>query len=414
MTFTGCSNSRRLGPALLLLATLLPAVRADIVLEWNAAMTGFNEHQTPPGIPGAPPLEVRAYAMAHTAMFNAIEHAGNSHAHAGAAGAEAAHDVLVKLLPGGTADFDALLLQHLAAIPEGPDKMLGRSIGAETALRLLATRADDGATSSEGPYKPGSKPGNYQFTPPFNGYVVYPRLGQTRPFALKSADQFRAPVPYSVLDPEYAFEFNEVRALGALHSAVRTADQTDTARFWYEMSAFGWNRMARILAAGQEDSLLERARLFAVLNTAMIDAFIASFESKYTYHFWRPLTAIHAAETDGNPFTAADPDWESLMLTPPMPDYISTHAALGGAAETVLIWFFRGDEHPFTLPSTMAAQFPDLKPRTFHRISDAAAENALSRLFAGIHFRFACLGGLKQGRAVGAWVVQHAPFAGTR
>jgi len=356
-------------------------------------------------------------------MFNAIQHAGNSRAHAGAAGARAAHDILVKLQPAGAMEFDALLSRQLAAFPDGPPKLMGITIGAEAALRLLIDRADDGAATAEGPYQPKKKPGSYQFTPPFDAvappggqapYAHFPKLGQVRPFVLKSADQFRAPAPYAVLDPEYAFEFNEVRVLGARQSPVRTPDQTDTARFWYEMSAFGWNRLARVLAARQDDSLIEHARLFAVLNTAMIDGFIASFESKYTYHFWRPLTAIREAATDGNPFTTPEPAWEPLMTTPPMPDYISTHAALGGAAETVLIWFFRGDEHTFTLTSTMTAAFPDLKPRTFHRISDAAVENSLSRLFCGIHFRFACLGGLKQGRAVGAWVVQHAPFASPR
>ena len=315
----------------------------------------------------------------------------------------------------GAESFHALLTRQLAAIPDGPDKTLGLSIGAESATRLLAERADDGAANAEGPYQPGRKPGSYQFTPPFNappfnGYATYPKLGQVRPFALRSADQFRAPPPYTVLDPEYAFEYNEVRVMGAEHSSVRTADQTDAARFWYEMSAFGWNRLARLLSARRNDSLLERARLFAVLDAAMIDAFIASFESKYAYNFWRPLTAIQQAGTDGNPFTTPEPGWHPLMHTPPMPDYISTHAAQGGAAATVLIRFF-GDEQVFTLPTTMTAQYPDLQPRTFQRISDAAVENALSRLYAGIHFRFACLTGLKQGREVGAWVVAQAPFA---
>ena len=398
-------------PALLLASTLVP-LRADVVLEWNEAMLHHNEIQPPPG---QPPLELRAYAMAHIAMFRAIEHATNSQGEPAAAGARAAHDVLVRLQPGGAESFHALLARQLAAIPDGPDKTLGLSIGAESATRLLAERADDGAANAEGPYQPGRKPGSYQFTPPFNappfnGYATYPKLGQVRPFALRSADQFRAPPPYTVLDPEYAFEYNEVRVMGAEHSSVRTADQTDAARFWYEMSAFGWNRLARLLSARRNDSLLERARLFAVLDAAMIDAFIASFESKYAYNFWRPLTAIQQAGTDCNPFTTPEPGWHPLMHTPPMPDYISTHAAQGGAAATVLIRFF-GDEQVFTLPTTMTAQYPDLQPRTFQRISDAAVENALSRLYAGIHFRFACLTGLKQGREVGAWVVAQAPFA---
>jgi hypothetical protein len=403
---------RRVFAAVLLLGTAVRGAFADVVIDWNVAMTHYNESQPPPG---APPLEIRAYAMAHIAIFNAVDRAIKEQASGEAAAAQAAHDVLVKTLPGGAADFDALLAKQLAALPGGANRTAGLRIGAEAANSILVARAYDGAAAGEGPYKPGSHPGDYRFTPPFdgppfNGYATFPNLGKVMPFVLKSADQFRAPAPYTVRDPEYAFEFNEVRVLGARNSAVRTPDQTEMAQFWYEMSAFGWNRIARLLATEQPDSLLNHARLFATLNVAMADAFIAGFDSKYTHNFWRPITAIHEAATDDNNFTAADPAWEPLMLTPPMPDYISTHASLGAAASVVLIWFFHGDEHTFTLTSTMAGPIPGLHPRTFHRISDAAQENAMSRLFAGIHFRFACIAGLTQGRDVGAWVVQHAPY----
>jgi len=404
-------NLGRLGPALLLLAAAAPVMRADLVLEWNTAMTHYTESQPQPGQPS---VELRAYALAHLAMFHAIEHAGNSRGHPGAAGAQAAHDVLIKLFPGGAVDFNRLLEEQLATMPDGPEKMLGRNQGAEAALRLLAGRADDGFANGEGPYHPGTKPGDYQFTPPFEGYAHFPKLGQARPLALKSPSQFRVPAPPAVTDPAYAFDFNEIKVLGARHSPVRTADQTNLARFWFEMSAYGWNRIARILAAQHEGSLLEHARLFALLNTAMTDTLVASFDSKYHYQFWRPITAIRAADTDGNPLTAADPDWEPLMLTPPMPDYPSAHAALGGAAETVLAWYFDGDAQDFILPTTMVAEFPELRPRTFHHLSEAAMENALSRMLVGIHFRSACLAGLKQGRDVGAWVVHHADIAANR
>jgi hypothetical protein len=384
----------------------------DVVIDWNAAMTHFNEAQPPPG---APPLEIRAYAMAHIAMFNAINQAGGGRGNMEAAAAQAAHDVLIATLPGGAAGFDALLARHLATIPAGAAKTTGVQTGATAGAAVLAARANDGAATGEGPYKPGSHPGDYRFTPPFdgppfNGYATFPKLGSVTPFVLKSGDQFRAPPPYAVRDPDYVFDFDEVKLLGARDSAVRTPEQTEMAQFWYEMSAFGWNRMARELAARQTDSLLDHARLFAALNAAMADAIIAGFESKYTYNFWRPVTAIHEAAVDDNNLTTANPAWEPLMHTPPMPDYISTHAAQGAAASVVLIWFFHGDEHTFTLASTMAGPIPGLHPRTFHRISDAAVENALSRMYAGIHFRLSCLAGLTQGRDVGAWVVQHAPY----
>jgi len=408
---TSPTLTKRVGLFLLAASLLLP-LRADVVLEWNEAMTHCNEAQPPPG---QPPLEMRAYAMAHLAMYQAIERAMNSRGDPATAGAQAAHDVLVTLLPAGTADFNALLARQLAAVPDGPDKLLAISAGTETATRLLAARAEDGFTTAESPYQPGKKPGDYQFTPPvdgppFNGYAHYPKLGKARPFVLKEGAQFRAAPPPAVLDPAYAFDLNEVKAFGAATASARTADQTAVARFWFEMSHFAWNRIARVLVSGRNDHLHERARLFAALNVALADGVLAGFESKYAYNFWRPFTAVRHADDDGNPFTAADTAWEPLLRTPPMPDYPSTHAVLSGAASAVLISYL-GDEQKFTLSSTMAANFSDAQPRSFARISDAATEGAMSRLYAGIHFRSACLAGLKQGREVGAWVISHAPFA---
>jgi hypothetical protein len=407
--------ARRLHAGVALLIGSACSASADVVIDWNATMNHYNESQPPPG---APPLEIRAYAMAHIAMFNAASEAVKAHASAEAAAAVAAHDVLVRDLPSALSVFDALLAKQLGQISDGSEKVIGLQIGGRAAREMLAERSNDGAAQGEGPYKPGTKPGNYQFTKPFDviappggspPYAHFPNLGKVTPFVLKSADQFRAPPPYSVRDPEYVFDFNEVKALGAKNSVARTADQTEIAQFWYEMAYFTWNRIARTLAAQQSDSLLDHARLFAALNAAMADGIIAGFDSKYTFAFWRPVTAIHEAARDVNNLTVADAAWEPLMLTPPMPDYIATHATMSAAASVVLIWFFHGDEHTFTVSSSMASAVPGLHERTYRRISDAAVECAVSRVFAGVHFRSACLLGLAQGRDVGAWVVQHAP-----
>ena len=158
--------------------------------------------------------------------------------------------------------------------------------------------------------------------------------------------------------------------------------------------------MARILIAQHGGDLLSHARILALLNAAMTDASIASLDSKFFYNFWRPITAIQRADTDGNDLTVADPTWQPLFLTPPVPDYPSNHAAMGGAASTVLAYFF-GDTNTFTFPSTTGA------PRTYHRISDAAKENCLSRMLVGIHFRLACEIGYEQGIDVGVWAIHH-------
>ena len=401
-----------------LVSIALPTAHADVVIDWNVAMTHFSEIQPPPGVP--PYLEARTYAMVHLALRNAIADATNGqgknqggYADANVAGAQAAHDVLVSQFPGGAIAFDTLLTAQLAAIPDGPAKTKSQQIGSSAAAAMLAARANDGSATAEVPFAPGSNPGDFQFSPPFNGppfngYAAAPLWGSVIPFALKRGDQFRAPPPYKVTDMDYTFDLNEIKACGSLTSSVRSEDQTALALFWYESSTFGWNRIARTVAEPHSLSLMENAQLFASLNVAIADAYIASLDSKYTYNFWRPVTAIQAAATDGNPSTEADPTWQPLLLTPPIPDYPSGHSCAGGAASTVLIATF-GDEQTFTLPSTMSLPFPSILPRTFHRISDAAKENAHSRMLVGIHFRLACEVGLEQGQEVGAWVVKHAP-----
>jgi hypothetical protein len=401
-----------------LLGAAIRGAAADVVIDWNVAMTHYSEIQPPPGLP--PFVDSRVFAMAHLAMLDAFDEAKGGHAHnwqhhgpasAEAAIAQAAHDVLVNQFPGGTADFDALLATQLAAIPNSAAKTRGLAIGADSAADQLASRANDGSATPTAPYTPGPNPGDYRFTPPFdgppfNGFADAVLWGKVKPFAMKRGSQFRAPPPYKVTDLAYTFDFNEIKVLGALSNSSRSGDQTDLALFWYENSSFGWNRVARVLDASQSHTLAEHVHLFASLNAAIADAYIASIESKYTYNFWRPITAIRLAATDGNDQTAADPAWDTLFLTPPVPDYPSAHSAAGGAAAAVLISFF-GDENTFTFQSTMSFPFPQIQPRTFHRISDAAKENALSRMLVGIHFRLACEMGLEQGYDVGSWVVRH-------
>ncbi|MEO6005206.1 MAG: vanadium-dependent haloperoxidase [Opitutus sp.] len=401
---------RRIIVGVLVVAAPLRSAFADVVLDWNAAMTHYSEIQPPPGV--APFAEARAYAMAHIAMRDAVTARGiNQGINNEAAAAQAAHDVLVAVLPGGTLGFDTLLSAQMAAIANGTGKTAGIALGAAHAARVLADRANDGSATPTSPYTPGTNPGDYQPTPPFNGppfngFVDAVNWGKVKPFSLVKGSQFRVPAPYKVTDLDYAFDLNEIKALGSATSTVRSSDQTDLALFWYESSPMGWNRIARLITAQHALTLVEQARLFAALNGALADAYIAAIESKFTYNFWRPITAIRAAATDGNPATAADPTWESLFLTPPIPDYPSAHACAGGAAATVLISVF-GDDQTFTLASTMSFPFPSIQPRTFHKISDAAKENALSRMLVGIHFRLACEVGLEQGTDIGRWVVKH-------
>jgi hypothetical protein len=305
----------------------------------------------------------------------------------------------------GAAIFNAAYATAIGAIPDSPARALGIEIGEAAAAVIIAQRAsDDPFGRLNTPYTPGSGPGAYQPTPPL--FIVL-GAGWTKvpTFVLKSNDQFRAPIPYSSLRSlEYTMDVNEIQALGKATSADRTADQTAIAKFWYENSSFGWNRIAQTLSAARGLSRAENARLFAALNCALADAYLASFDSKYLYNFWRPITAIRAGSTDDNPLTIEDATWAPLMNTPPIPDYPSGHSAAGGAA-SVVIAAFVGDENTFVHTSTTG-----IAPRTFQRLSDAATENAFSRMLVGIHFRRACTVGLEQGRAVGKYVLSRPDF----
>ena len=204
---------------------------------------------------------------------------------------------------------------------------------------------------------------------------------------------------------EYAADYNEVKAIGELNSATRTSEQSEIARFWYEGSPNGWNRIARVVAPQRGLDLWQSARLFGLLNFAMADGFIAGFDAKYFYNFWRPVTAIRAGATDGNPATIADPAWATFLVSPAIPDYPSTHSVLGAAAADVLARFFGSDAISFT--TTSGAPFPAIA-RSFTSFSQAARENADSRVYAGIHFRMACRDGLTQGAQVGRYAFENA------
>jgi hypothetical protein len=280
------------------------------------------------------------------------------------------------------------------------------AIGQAAAAAILALRSADGSIAPM-PYTPGTGPGIWQPTPPALLPAALPGWGQVTTFALASGGQFRPARPafFDLTSAEYAADYNEEKNIGDANSATRNAEQSEIARFWYEASPFGWNRIARNVLAKQNLDLWESAQLFALLNFAMADGFIAGFEAKYFYNFWRPVTAIRAGGADDNPDTIADPAWLPFLVTPNIPDYPSTHSVLGAAAAEVMARFFGADAISFT--TTSGAPFPGIT-RSFTGFSQAAQENADSRVYAGIHFRSACRDGLIQGAQIGRYVFEHA------
>jgi len=209
---------------------------------------------------------------------------------------------------------------------------------------------------------------------------------------------------------------NEIKAVGGIGDpttpTTRTEEQTEIGLFWIESSPLAWNRLARSVSARKGLDLWENARLFGLLNLAMADGYVGSWETKYHYSFWRPVTAIREGDADGNPHTSGDPNWTPLQLTYPMPDHDSGHAVQGGVAAEVLKRFFGADRIRFracslTLPPGSTCDDPSPVFRSYGSFSQAADENAVSRILIGIHFRRAVEEGTRHGRRIGRWAVAH-------
>ena len=407
----------------------------DTVARWNILAVAGTITAGQGAVPQSRTLAVVQVAV-HDAL-NAIDRRYEPYAFTGiaeddaspdAAVATAAHDALVGIISVGATlpafgtpaqqanavlAADAAYAEDLAAIPDGLPKTHGIAVGHAAALAILALRSNDQATVFV-PYTPGTLPGEWRPTPnpaPFDPPAAaaflpasLPGWGLVTPFVLRTSEQYLPDAPPALTSQEYANDYNEVKAIGSKSSGVRTGDQTMIARFWYEASGAGWSRIARVTADANGLDSWERARLLALVNLAMADGFIAGWQTKYTYNFWRPITAIRAGDTDGNDATIADPLWESLLNTPAIPDYTSTHSVLGGAAAEVLARFFATDTVSFTV--TSGAPFVGIT-RSFWSFSQAAEENADSRVFAGIHFRTACRDGIKQGRHIGQFAFRH-------
>jgi hypothetical protein len=386
---------------------------ADVVLEWNqVALDALKADRL------LPLYLAREAAIVHAAVYDAVNAIDRSYtplfadvkasrgASLQAAAAQAAHDTLVALSPEHRATFDATLAADLAGIPPGRAKQ-GIAVGKAVAQQILAWRSTDGSDRKV-PYMPGNEPGDWRPTPPAGAPAVAPRWGQVIPFCIPSGSAFRPPTQPALDSAEYTAAFEEVKNLGAANSTARTAEQSDIAQFWYGTagtftSAGYWNQIAQEIVVRRGDSLVQNARLFALLNLAQADAYIAVWDAKYTYDFWRPVTAIRAADTDPNPNTAPDPAWTSFKGTPAFPSYVSGHSGHSAAAAAVLAAYFETDDVPFTLSTD---SLPGVT-RCYPSFSAAVHEVSDSRVFAGIHWRFDVTAGEALGYEVGNYVASN-------
>ena len=391
---------------------------ADMIMAWNLAGTKAVDNMGS-GPSALPPMPIsRIYAMINIAMHDALnsivprfktyalKNARDRFADPNAAVAQAAHDVIVNLLPPQQAFADGLLNTSLNSISNCNKKDRGITLGKAAAAAIIALRTNDGAATAQTGYVQGTLPGQYRSTPPFdgppfNGFVAVPGWGKLTTFGLSNAAQFRPVAPYTLNSAAYTADFNEIKTLGCMTGSTRTADQTEIALFYIENAPTAFNRIARTMIVQKHLGGWASARLFALLQMAEADANIACFEAKFYYNFWRPITAIRLGSNDGNPTTVGDPLWNVLVPpTPPVPDYPSNHATNGGAGAAVLAAYFESDEINFTQTSPT---LPNVT-RTLNSFSQAARENSLSRIYVGYHFRNACEKGEEQGKKVGNYI----------
>lgn len=381
------------------------ALAADVVTEWNQKA-------------GASVLEAKIYpfagtrvmAIVHTAMFDAINSIEGRYtpykfkvsAAAGsspeAAGVAAAHAVLVKLFPEQKVALDAAYESSLGQIADNPGKAGGIVVGEEVAAKVLEWRSSDGADAPN-TYRPVTSPGAYVTTT----LPIGTQWGGVTPWILERGSQFRPGPPPALTSADWTADYNEIKEIGAKRSTRRTSEQTDIARFWMITGPQSFDPIARQLALTPGRSLIQNARLFALVEMAVADSYIAVFDAKYTFNFWRPITAIRNGDVDGNDATARDPSWEPLVDTPLHPEYPCAHCINSAAARAVLESEFGTGPNPLTMTSPTA-------PGAVHKwanIREYAEEVSAARIYGGIHYRNSTVVGMAMGKQIGELAVRN-------
>lgn len=394
-------------PALLLglLAATLSAApaRSDPIVGWNTTADAIAAEKGT-----GTPEHGRGLAILHLAMFeavNAIEQryapyrlklsAGRSTSKEAAA-ASAGYHVLLQIYPDQKARLDAALAKLMAGISDGDSRARGIELGRQAATQMIAVRAKDGSDAPES-YRYATQPGVYVPT----AIVISSTVGGWSPWAMSSGSQFRPAPPPALQSETWTRDLNEVRDMGGRASPKRTAEQTDIARFWFLTGARSYNPIVLQMAATKRLDIVDNARLFALIAMAGMDAYIAVFDAKYHYNFWRPITAIRNADLTGNKATPRDPSWLPLGNTPMHPEYPCAHCITSGAVSAVLEGVIGDIAGAVTLTSPTA---PGVT-RRWTRLQDYRGEVALARIYGGFHYRFSTLAGTDMGTKIGQLAV---------
>ena len=385
-----------------LLALYAITVRADVVTDWNTATYQVLRTVKVDGAPGA-----RALAMVHVSMADAINTVHNRHtryayrgplqpsASAEVAAASAARSVLLALWPAQKAKIDETFMATTSAIADGPAKAAGEAVGKEAAEAMLADRANDN-TSVPDTYRPLTTPGTWVPTTP----PITAQYARAKPWGFERPEQFRPGPPPALNSEQYARDYNETKALGAMRSTVRTNEQSDAVKFWSQPNIMeAWHQVSRQLATTRKLGLAECARLFAIMTMTNANSFIVDWDAKFHYNFWRPVTAIRNGDNDGNDATERDASWVPSNATPMHPEYPSQAAILAGGSSAALALVSGTADVPVTVTDSVNPKVT----RPFASIAKLAEEQRLVRIWGGIHFRTS----LEVSDVLGKAIVKH-------
>jgi hypothetical protein len=379
---------------------------ADVVTEWNEqALACATAAKQPPFV------AARTMAMVHAAMFDAVNSVEGHYSSyrikevappatsPQAAGVAAAHTVLIKLCSDQKAALDAAYGESLARIPEGGGKVDGVSLGERVGLKVLALRATDGADATS-TYKPETTPGRYVVTTLPAGS----QWGAVTPWVMERGSQFRPAPPPQLTSVEWARDYNEIKDMGGTKSTIRTTEQTNIARFWTITGPQSWDLIVRQLASAPNRTLSGNARLFALVEMAAADAYIGVFDAKYTFNFWRPITAIRNGDNDGNEATVRQADWVPLVDTPLHPEYPCAHCITSAAVAAVLQSEFGKGAIPLVTMTSPTAPGVDRKWTSIQAWADEVSE---ARICGGLHYRNSTMVGKAMGTQIGELAVRH-------
>ena len=403
----------RLHAGLCLLAALVlgaaPGARADVVTDANAKAADIASKHP------ATPISVRMMAIVQVSVFEAVNAITGRYptyrvkltpapgASVEAAVAAATRTALLKLMPAQQAGIDADYQAMLGSVPDGPAKANGIAVGERAADAVLASCANDGSAAPDG-YRPHTTAGVYvpTVTP------AVPHWGKRKPWVMASPDQFRPGPPPSLTSATWARDYNEVKALGSRNSTQRTPEQTAMAKFWEATAPAVYWPVARSVATAPGRDVTDNARLLAVGGMAMDDALIAVMDAKYTFNFWRPVTAIRNGDVDGNDATAPEPGWTPFIDTPMHPEYPCAHCIVSAALGTVLqAEIGTGPAPKLSSASSTAGG----AVRTWVSVSDFMQEVSLARILDGVHYRNSTEVGTSMGKKIGDLAVQRLPKA---